>query len=268
MANIFSWATRDKKEVDKLVAAERDNFITFETNYDDVDGYDVPTGRRLWAKRSMEELEKEWFAYMEVHARSRWEDVVRKRTMTLFKRSWEYQAMLKTARDEVANDLGLDNGQGCFFITIRPDQNKTTFPAFYETVTKFLKRRCFTDFTAAFEQKGTTDDSLGTGFHVHIVAHMKQRSKGEVLRDTMSTFEKTTAPNCIQVDLAPRPQEIIQKYLIGYVSKDGHKQCTQEWDAKWRDTLQLQHVYTNNDVMPSTVNLPIKSNRQVTISMV
>lgn len=131
-----------------------------------------------------------------------------------------------------------------WFITIRPDTKIITFEAFYDMVQKFVKRSCFINYTLSFEQKGTSDETLGQGFHTHIVAQMTQRSKGEVLRDTQSTFKKCTAKNCIQVLLCKNPEELIDSYLINYESNDEHKIVTKIWDTKWREKMNLKEIYS------------------------
>lgn len=130
-----------------------------------------------------------------------------------------------------------------WFITIRPKCDAITFEAFKDKIMKFVARKCFLKWSLSFEQKGVSDDTLGNGFHCHIIAHMNQRSKGEVLRDTTSTFKDCTAANCIQVDLCKNPEALKQGYLLNYESEDGHKIVTKEWDDKWRSSLGLADIY-------------------------
>lgn len=153
-------------------------------------------------------------------------------------------------------ELGLieEKATHTYFITIRPDETKTTFVNFYNDVRVFTLRRCFQNYTLSFEQKGTTEETLGQGYHVHIIARMTQRSKGEVLRDTQSSFKQYTAANCIDVQVCKNPDETIQHYLVDYESKDGHKKPTQEWDAIWRANYSLQPTYV--DSIPTSLSSP------------
>lgn len=157
---------------------------------------------------------------------------------------------------ERALELGLfpEKTTTTYFITIRPDTTKTTFSEFYNDVKRFISRKCFVSFTLSFEQKGTTTETLGHGYHVHIVAKMKQRSKGQVLRDTQSTFQHTTANNCIDVSMCHNPEQHVQRYLIDYESKDEHKIETKEWDTIWRTTNDLQATYI--DELPTSLSSP------------
>lgn len=153
-------------------------------------------------------------------------------------------------------ELGLIENKAArtFFITIRPDTNKVTFENFYNDVRVWTLRKCVQNYTLTFEQKGTNEETLGQGFHVHIVAKMTQRSKGEVARDTHSSFKAYTAAQCVQVDICQNPDQHIQRYLIDYESKDGHKIVTKEWDTIWRTNLSLEPTYV--DSMPTSLSSP------------
>lgn len=135
-----------------------------------------------------------------------------------------------------------------YFITIRPDCNKVDFITFKEKVESFVSRACFTEVTYSFEQKGTTPSEIGTGFHVHIVAQSKHRSKGECLRDTLSSWntwvsEGRIAANCIDVAVTNNGQALIQNYLIDYKSDDNHKSPTKSMDELWRSEVGIQPLY-------------------------
>lgn len=139
-----------------------------------------------------------------------------------------------------------------YFITIRPDCSKCNLLEFMCKVEEYLKRKCFLAYTLSYEQKGTSDDTIGQGFHCHIVADMKQRSKTEVIRDTISSWKKwidegKIASNCIQVDVTKNPDELVQNYLIEYKSDDDHKVATKEWDDKWRSNIGIPYIITKHD---------------------
>jgi hypothetical protein len=154
----------------------------------------------------------------------------------------------KMARDIYNEVYGNETSKQSFFITIRPDETRIGFEGFKDLVLNFIKRKMFTKYTLSFEQKGTSVETLGKGFHCHIVATMTCRSKGEVLRNTISTFKGCTADNCIKVIVASKPQEIIDNYLKEYNSDDGHKEVTMEWDKLWRESHGLQSLYESAGV--------------------
>lgn len=149
---------------------------------------------------------------------------------------------------ELASDKGLykDRIKQWYFITIRPDTKAININAFMDKVMTFVNRKCFIAYEASFEQKGTTDDTLGDGFHVHMIANMSQRSKGEVLRDTISSFKDCTSANCIQVDILKSIDDLkrVREYYTEYESDDGHKILTQESDKLWRERLGIAPIYS------------------------
>jgi hypothetical protein len=147
-----------------------------------------------------------------------------------------------------------------FFITIRPDDKSVSFIDFYNDVQKFVQRKCFLEYKLTFEQKGVTPETYGQGFHTHIIAHMKQRSKTEVLRDTQSTFKTYTSANCIEVVILKTKNDLekVTDYITLYSSEDDHKEITQAADAAWREQQGLLALYT--ETLKGSIDLPsIKS---------
>lgn len=145
-----------------------------------------------------------------------------------------------------------------YFITIRPDCSKITFELFYNKIAKLMDRKCFKTFTLSFEQKGTNQETLGQGFHCHIVTETTHRSKGELLRDLTSTFNKWInlqyiTENNIDVKPSKTPEQLIQNYLIEYNSEDGHKEPTKQWDTLWREYNKIQPIYKDH-VPSSSIN--------------
>lgn len=155
-------------------------------------------------------------------------------------RIMRYGKMLEMRYKEICREMEPEKHKKTFMITIRPDETKTNFETFKHDIEEFLNRKMFTYIHAAsFEQKGECEEDLGKGFHVHIVAATTCRSKGEVLRNTTSTFAKYVAPQCIQVDVCQNPDDVVKKYLTDYESQDGHKEKTKAWDAIWREKVGL-----------------------------
>jgi len=132
-----------------------------------------------------------------------------------------------------------------FAVTISPDETKIDFDTFYCLIQRLMKRKCFIDYTLSFEQRGTTEETLGQGFHVHIVAKMTQRGKQNVIADVYNTVKHCCEKQCVDVGLAKTPEKMIQNYLIDYKSDDGHKVETRDWDAKWRKKNGILPLYEN-----------------------
>lgn len=153
----------------------------------------------------------------------------------------------KTMHSLYLDKMRINNCTNFYFITIRPNDN-CTFIDFKNKVNEFVTRKCFLEYTYSFEQKGTSLSTLGQGFHVHIIANMIQRSKSEVLRDTLSSWNAWIksdwiSANCIQVDTTKNPDKLINDYLICYKSDDNHKETTKDWDNLWRKNLHLSTLY-------------------------
>jgi len=167
-----------------------------------------------------------------------------------FKKNLNMAIDLALLTKEVMQERGLltkDNIKQHYFITIRPNTKLIAFHRFFNMIATFVQRNCFISYTLSFEQKGQSLDTLGEGFHCHIIANMRQRSKGEVLRDTISSFNKVCANNCIQVDCIKNESGLnnLNNYLITYESKDNHKIVTKEYDELWRNKLKIKPLYDN-----------------------
>lgn len=134
-----------------------------------------------------------------------------------------------------------------YMITIRPIEG-IDVNLFKDKITSLVERSCFIDGCYSFEQKGTTPDSIGQGLHCHLVARMTQKSKGAVLRDIISSFNKwikegLISENNIDVRTTHNPKDIVQRYLINYESDDDHKIITKEYDAIFRERTGLASLY-------------------------
>lgn len=145
--------------------------------------------------------------------------------------------------------------QRTWFITVRPDPN-INFPDFYEACRKMTTRSCWDWYEIAFEQKATDDDTLGYGFHLHMIAKGKVQ-KSQIARNLMSTFQKVIGNSqAIKIEDLKTDDDVqaCRNYIVNYESKDGHKVPTKEYDEKWRRQIGLEHIYTNTlPPLPSLV---------------
>lgn len=130
-----------------------------------------------------------------------------------------------------------------YFISVRP-RPSVTFEDFYKLTYKYVNRAFMISYKLSFEQKSIDGD--GSGFHAHVVCSTKHRSKGECLRDTISSFRKVCEENCIDVQVTRNPEDIVNNYLLNYKSEDEHKSPTREGDQIWRNKLGLADLYDND----------------------
>lgn len=158
----------------------------------------------------------------------------------------KFTEILKIASD--LNDIYRETikAKSWFFITIRPDVKRIDFGSFYRQVCKYISRKPFIEFSLTFEQTGS-GETLGDGFHIHIVADTRWRSKGECIRDTYTSFKDMLEINCIDVRLTKNPNDIVENYMIAYDSKDEHKIIHKNDDSLWRTLYNLRSIYDNLD---------------------
>lgn len=157
----------------------------------------------------------------------------------------EFREILKIAQllhEDYSGIVGTTSNW--YFLTVRP-KNNTDLIEFTEILEKFINRSFVIEYTLTLEQKDP--EGSGSGFHAHIVCNTKHRSKGELLRDTKSTFNKICEPQCIEIITTRNPKDIINNYLIEYKSKDDHKIITQKGDHIWRKKNNILPLYTSNE---------------------
>lgn len=147
-----------------------------------------------------------------------------------------------------------------YFVSVRPT-DLIDWHEFFTKIENFVRRDSFLKVKWTYEQKGETPSELGKGFHCHILIYeSKFRSKGELLRATLSSFNKWIekqwlAPNCIDVQTTKNPDDILNKYLIAYESDDDHKNKTKAMDELWRSEKGLPNILEWS-ASPSAIGLP------------
>lgn len=171
-------------------------------------------------------------------------DVAAVRSRTLEREITEFGNILEIAQllHEKYEEVTGGKTRNWYFVTVRPKPG-VTFEDFYILTYRFVNRAFMLDYKLVFEQKST--EGNGDGFHIHLVCNTKHRSKGELLRDTQSSFNKVADANCIDVKPTRNPEDMFNKYCIEYASDDGHKIVTKEGDAIWRNKMNLANVYEN-----------------------
>lgn len=206
----------------------------------------LTTGVRLrkTIERSMKELTEvpgDYAAFDENAAR----EFAEQRALNDLAKDIRYGIRAAMLFKQIAIEEGYMSADNCgsYFMTISPKTDVIDFHSFKKLATKFLQRKCFLEYTASYEQRGRSEETLGDGFHLHIVCKTSMSSKSELLRAAKSTFKHCTDDQCIDVKYCKNPSEVTQKYLIDYESKDEHKIGLKEWDDKWREREGLASLY-------------------------
>lgn len=156
------------------------------------------------------------------------------------KKAVEIQAMFK---EILPTRDAQERATQTYFITVRPDSERTTLAEFIKITEKFSKRVMFKYGSYSYEQKGVTRETLGQGYHMHMIVKTTAGAKGEVLRATQSSFKKIAKDEYCDVKLCKNPKSHTQKYLVDYESNDNHKIVTKEWDSIWRSQNDLESLY-------------------------
>lgn len=137
-----------------------------------------------------------------------------------------------------------------FFITLRPEKkHEHRFNDFKQEVMEYLKRTMFIDWTMVFEQKGETEETLGEGYHCHILSRCADwATKQKMINDTKSTWKKWLngdVPDAfVQIDKVETTTDHDNK--IKYMSgdkADEWKQKAVEMDILFREKYHLEKLY-------------------------
>jgi len=133
------------------------------------------------------------------------------------------------------------------FITLSPDPKKNTpLGEFRKAVEKASKKSFIKKSLYVIEQRSSTEDNMGTGFHAHMLINKGDYRMSHMRREFARTFkdiidtENYGAFNfklCKKSDLGNR-----QNYMLGD-KKDPEKQKKQIIDRLWREKLFITPFY-------------------------
>lgn len=142
------------------------------------------------------------------------------------------------------------------FLTISPAPD-ILFPDFLKKFLKFLNTSLFEDYCAVIEQRGNTPDTLGIGFHAHIL--FKRRTPlteglpptdiKRKLRDIWRKFTMVTNPQVFNIQFIPSNYaEDKLNYILSTKTGKGKKQ-KQDFDILFREKHSLQSHYGNKNLL-------------------
>lgn len=163
-----------------------------------------------------------------------------------------YKELKKEEKETTLNykiALAKEHNNGFCFITInaKPD---VPLAQFVQKVEKLAKRKLFTSTIWVYEQRGNTTDTLGKGFHAHMLCKRNVNYKpckiASCVRNTCKTLVKDVKANhllniqFIGDDWAKDKEE----YLLGKKTGEG-KDIKQDCDKIWREKNNLKSYYNN-----------------------
>lgn len=148
----------------------------------------------------------------------------------------------------------IDNKYGnVLFITINPRPD-VSLEDFMKTMNKFKSKVWIEDYIYVYEQRGTTEQDSGKGFHSHVLLWKPDNKKShEVIRETKNTFKNICSidnpsilniKNCKDEDIEKR-----KNYMLGHKNTeiDPSKQVKQEIDLIWRERNNIENYYQKKE---------------------
>lgn len=144
----------------------------------------------------------------------------------------------------------IDNKYGnILFITINPRPD-VLLAEFVKHMKKLISKVWIEDYIYCMEQRGTTQEDSGKGFHSHILIWKPDNKKShEVIREIKNTMKNICSidnpsilniQNCKEEDVNKR-----KNYMIGLkgLKHDPTKQEKQNVDIGWRERNNLEPYY-------------------------
>lgn len=134
------------------------------------------------------------------------------------------------------------------FITInpRPPYNIETFKLFFKICMKVFTKPWYKRYCAVLEQRGEDRESLGNGFHLHMLIDKGDYRISHVRREFVSSFNRicdTSNISCFNIAFC-KECDILkrQNYMVGEKA-DSSKHLKQSMDKIWRDIYDIKEYY-------------------------
>lgn len=75
-----------------------------------------------------------------------------------------------------------------FFITINPDEEVSNLSKFVKALEVIMKKKWVEDLVYVIEQRGTTEDEIGKGYHSHLLINRNGKSFSKLARELLNTL--------------------------------------------------------------------------------
>lgn len=140
----------------------------------------------------------------------------------------------------------IDDNKPWYFITISPKED-IKLADFRTKIHNITKWKIFQKGYYVYEQRGDTPDTIGTGFHVHILLEKYNIEYKRLIRrleDTFKNFCGKPYKNTINV-VRKKPEharETLSEYMKGNKQEDKQQKC--DFDAIWRKKENIQDIYS------------------------
>lgn len=141
-----------------------------------------------------------------------------------------------------------------YMLTIRPT-NDTSYKTLEHYTNLFITtwKSSWNWAEWAYEQKGTTKETLGFGVHVHIIICTTKNNyyPSHILRDAKRAFPFVN-PNCIQIDTL-KNLERCKEYIRG-IKNNPDKEVAAKCDKEWRILNNIENIYSTSGQVQTARN--------------
>lgn len=137
------------------------------------------------------------------------------------------------------------------WLTVNPNTS-VELKDFLKQLHKFANRALFEEYMYVVEQRGTCEDTMGTGFHAHLLLKRSMTYKpGKVQKHSMNSWKRMTYVYNPQIfNFHWCPQKYIEdkkEYMrVGGKTGDG-KELKQQIDSVWREKNNIQTFYESEN---------------------
>jgi len=131
------------------------------------------------------------------------------------------------------------------WLTVNP-KPKTDPLKFFSLLHKFANRKMFTEYYYVIEQRGTTEETIGKGFHSHLLLKRHLNYKPSiVIKNSKNTFKHMTRVDNDEVFFHKWcPQDYLADKLIYMTENKGEeKSLKQKYDIPFRKKYSLKNLY-------------------------
>ncbi|WP_445729912.1 MULTISPECIES: hypothetical protein [Pseudomonadota] len=160
-----------------------------------------------------------------------------------YKKLKEYESQLLREKKE---KTALEHNNRYCFITINP-KDGTDFNEFKKQVEKAATRNMFSKVRYVYEQRGSTPEEAGKGFHVHLLAERNLNYKpSKVLSNLKNTFKslvKVDNPHCLNFQNIGKDFALDKDEYIDGVKTGEGKDAKQSVDVIFRENHGLESIY-------------------------
>lgn len=143
----------------------------------------------------------------------------------------------------------MDDAKDIIWLCVNPNETVCSFLKFKELTEKCFRKTWIKDYIYVFEQRGTTMDDYGRGYHLHAIMIKPQgKSPRHIIKELSNTFKHATDvsnPQWFNVQFLPKNELPVKlNYILGHkCEKKNDKAIKQYYDRIWRQKINLLDFY-------------------------